>query len=97
MDMIETWEFIPGYGEDYQASTYGRIKSFKRKETILKPDFHNGFYSLKIRRNNHPVRVYVHRLIALTFIGDQPHPILHKNKIHTDNRPENLFYKADHI
>ena len=36
--MEEIWKDIPGYESFYQVSTFGRVRSFKRKNPkILKP------------------------------------------------------------
>jgi hypothetical protein len=99
----EIWKDIPGFEGKYQASDQGRIKSLGRvdsmgrivDETILKGILRedkylvvglyrdvNGLSQLHCR--------YIHRLIVLTFKGESPRSIDHKNRIKTDNRLSNL-------
>lgn len=95
---FETWQDIPGYEGLYQASTYGRIKSIKRKK-ILKPSFNKGGYAqVKLCKNGFLKTISVHLLVARTFL---PSPLTnskerievnHKSEIKADNRIENLEY-----
>jgi hypothetical protein len=88
--MQEIWLPIPGYVE-YEASNLGRIRSVRR-DKILKLSYHwrtkYGSVSLGRLGGSH----LVHRLIALTFLGEpigQPW-VNHKNGDRADNRLENL-------
>lgn len=79
----------------YSASKCGGIFS-NISGRFLTPSIHPGGYhtvmfSVKERK---PKRLYVHALIADTFIGVRPHghEVDHINRIKTDNRPENLRY-----
>lgn len=67
----EIWRPIPGYEYLYQASSLGRIKSMRGKETIMKPSLNNkGYYRLILSDGEGNIEYcQVHRLIALTFLN----------------------------
>ena len=84
----EIWKNAPGF-PGYQVSNAGRVCSNGR---ILRVDNVKGYDRVRLYRDKHVVRMFVHRLVALAFI---PNPdglpqINHKNEIKTDNRAENL-------
>lgn len=65
----EQWKPIPEY-EDYQVSTFGRVKSFKTHEQrIIRPQVNrSGYLYVDICKEGKVKHVPVHRLVALTFI-----------------------------
>lgn len=97
------WNKINGWGDKYEASTDGRVKTRTAFNTLGKRvKGHPKIFPEKINRTGYPVVVLsangavkeklVHRLIAETFI---PNPqnlecVNHKNGIKTDNRVDNL-------
>jgi HNH endonuclease/NUMOD4 motif len=96
----EIWKNIPGFGGWYQASSFGRIRSryqrYSRRRgpwRVLSPvtNKHAPYPRLELRAKKH---YKVHKLIALTFLGQRPKwkVINHKNGIKADNRLENLEY-----
>lgn len=73
----EQWRAIEGYNGDYQISTFGRVKSFKKGRTrILKPMLFFQYLAVRLFKKNNVTFADVHRLVAETFI---PNP---------DNKPE---------
>ena len=90
----EIWKDIPGYEGIYQASSLGRIRSFKRnKAIILKPGrSKNGYYNVVLCLNSVGKNAIVHRLVWTTFNGPIPEglQINHLNENKSDNRLENL-------
>jgi len=92
MGQLEIWKDIPGYEGMYQASTIGRIKSFKGKqERILKPGtMPTGYRNVNLEGKNFTV----HQLVAMCFLGHKPNgfskQIDHINSDKNDNRIENL-------
>lgn len=81
---MEEWKVIDRY-PCYSVSNLGRVKSHARvvirnghemhlKETILKPGKMGkcGHRFVNLRKDRRATSFYVHRLVALAFIGDQP-------------------------
>lgn len=77
----EQWKWIPNYEGSYQASTFGRIKSFVicPGGKILRPSLsNNGYIFVPLGRKKH---FFVHVLVALTFI---PNPAGKEQVNHRD-------------
>jgi len=90
----EIWKPIiefPGY----EVSNYGRIKSFRKHQFghLLHPR-HNpkGYLRIKLRQNGEDRTIFVHRIVAKTFLGclAEKNQINHKNGVKDDNRVDNL-------
>jgi len=76
--MTEQWADIPGW-PNYQASSFGRIKSLHRviiispvrkktiRERILKQSIADGYWYVGLRRDNFSHRKQTHRLVAFCF------------------------------
>ena len=91
---MEEWKDIKGYGGAYQASSYGRIRSFKYNSSrILKPQSHyKGYLFVTLHKNGISKKYKVHRLVAQAFI---PNPnnypqVNHKDENKQNNNVENL-------
>ena len=94
--MKEIWEDVKRYEGLYQISSFGRVKSFKRKNSrILKPFFNkDGYLNVELRDSTSNKRkiISIHRLVALAFI---PNPlnkpqVNHIDEIKTNNNILNL-------
>jgi len=92
------WKPIPNY-PNYMVSNYGEVKSlnFGRsgKEGLLKPSPNrDGYLYVALCKNGKSRTSYIHVLVAVAFLGHVPCGMLrvvdHKNRVRTDNRPENL-------
>ena len=99
---IEIFRDITCYGGiykgKYMVSNFANVLSLnKRQPKILKPcDDGRGYLFVTLWRNNKPQRVKVHRLMALTFIGEPTEKMdaCHSNTDSYDNRLFNLDLKT---
>lgn len=89
------WKIIEG--THYEVSDHGHIRRFKQsqwsKNTILKPtDNWHGYKSVMLSHSQKTNRVYIHRIVALSFLPNPENKpqVNHKNWIKSDNRLENL-------
>jgi hypothetical protein len=68
LNLNEEWKPIPGFEKLYEASTFGRIRNSRGK--IMKTyKINSGYHCLKFTVNNKRTSHLVHRLIAITFLG----------------------------
>jgi hypothetical protein len=95
----EFWKDVIGYEDRYQISNLGGVKSLgndkSRKEKILKIHLGTqGYFVVKIRKDNKSKTKEVHQLVAETFLNHNPcgHKLVvdHINNNKLDNRVENL-------
>ena len=93
----EEWKPVLGY-EDYHVSTYGRVKSFKRKEPyIMKPLINtHGYLYVMLWKNSDSKIFTIHRIVALTFIKNCNNlPVIdHRYGMRLDNFVENLRWAS---
>lgn len=102
--MKEVWLPIKDYEENYEVSNLGKIRSKTRKtkfgrsykihkSQIIKtqPD-KDGYLKVNLSKNGKKKRMFVHRLVAETFIKNHENlPVVnHINGIKDDNRADNL-------
>ena len=87
----EQWKWIPDYEGFYQASTFGRVKSFKQnKPRIMKPKNLCGRLYISLCKNNKPRNFLINRLVALCFI---PNTNNLPEVDHVDGHPLNNYVK----
>jgi hypothetical protein len=81
----EQWKLIYN---DYLISTYGRIINIQKKNKLLTPYIHNGYYMCKLKTSEH----FLHRLIAHAFIlnPNNYNTVNHINGNKLDNSIPNL-------
>lgn len=95
MENIEIWKDIPEYEGLYQVSNWGRVKSLKGKEKILKlqPNS-NGYLRIGLSKNGNVIYFFVHRLVASVFLkNDNNHPCVnHKDENPSNNHVDNLEF-----
>lgn len=93
--LSEEWRPIPGYGERYEASSFGRIRSVGiggngRAGIVLKPGFGRNdrrkYLRVTLYHQGRSAIRYVHVLVMLAFNGSPP--IGHEVD-HIDNDPMN--------
>lgn len=102
MKLIEIKDFA-GYYAGTDGNIYTTLKkgcrdrydlSKRTEPKILNPRLLKGYNRVYLRRESSNARedLYVHRIIALTFLENPENlpEVNHKNSIRNDNRPENL-------
>lgn len=93
---METWRDIPGFDGDYQISSLGRLKSFKKEAVgrVLSVKNSKGWYLTvnlicrKEERHTHRI----HRLVAQAFVPNPENKpeVNHKDTDKQNNRADNL-------
>jgi hypothetical protein len=68
----EVWKPIEGY-EDYEVSSFGRVKSFKSKKNIvgriLKPNLVKGYFVVSLCKDKKKKTIWIHQLVAAAFLN----------------------------
>lgn len=83
----EIWKNIKNYEGLYQVSNIGRIKSFKRNESIMQPnDNGKGYLQVGLSKNGKRSYFKIHRLVAEAFI---PNPYSKPEVNHIDGNKQN--------
>lgn len=102
--MEEIWKDIKGYEGLYQVSNFGRVKSlpklkktptatFITEERIIKPHLCAGYLRLGLCKDGQLKEFFVHRLVAVAFIGDANGlTVNHKDENKLNNNASNLEY-----
>lgn len=108
-DENEEWKDIKGYDGYYQVSNFGRVKrtSFYyvdkyghkrcRKEKILSQiKNRHGYLLVHLSKDNVKRHIYVHRLVACSFIENPENKpqVNHKNGNKSDNHVSNLEWNT---
>lgn len=92
------WRPAAGYEGLYCVSSEGQVRSVARATTsgkLMTPQLNNsGYLRVSITAKGVSRYLYVHHLVARTFIGIRPDgmDINHINGVKTDNRAANLEY-----
>lgn len=92
--MQEEWKPVVGFRGLYAASRVGNIRSI-RSGKLLKPYInHNGYYKVHLCGNGIDATLFVHRLVAGSFLGECPHEyqVNHVDGNKLNNAVQNLEY-----
>lgn len=89
--MEEIWKDIPGFEDGYMISNLGRVYS-KYTKKIRKTQFARGYEGITLKRDGKQHCLFVHRLVAETFIPNPNNlPIVnHKDENPMNNCVDNL-------
>ena len=106
MSEVEIWKPAKGFEEGYEVSSLGRVRSLTRmincnnryyvhKTGVIRKPYYNkvnGYMTLFLRRDKRSVQVYVHRIVAETFLPnpDNLPEVNHKDENKTNNAVSNL-------
>lgn len=93
--MSEVWKNIEGYGNVYQVSDMGRVRSMRRMAAriLVQNKGQDGYFKVGLYDENRKQHtVFVHRLVAEAFIEnpDGKNTVDHINMDKSDNRACNL-------
>lgn len=90
--MEEIWKDIKDYEGVYQVSNFGNVKSFKKKEHILKQWKRSSYFLVDLWKNGKRDIRTIHHLVYETFNNRQTGGffIHHKDENKDNNRLDNL-------
>lgn len=88
---MESWKDISGYETYYQVSSYGNVRNTKTNK-IITGDVNSSGYRRVILYKPIKKRVFVHRLVAKTFVNgyDKDLVVNHIDGNKTNNNSDNL-------
>ena len=96
----EIWKDVEGYKGTYQVSSQGKIRQTRSGKLLKTAPGGRGYPIIQLWGNGKSKTVYLHRLIALTFLGQPSNATLtevhHKNTNRKDARLENLEWTTPH-
>lgn len=103
--MTEAWVEIPGYGGWYEASSQGRVRSWRvinrpgvradQPHIMGQHETRGGYLFVNLAMNGRQFLPRLNRLILLSFIGESEivgAHACHRNGDRQDNRLENLYW-----
>lgn len=86
----EQWRPVPGYEGLYEVSDLGRVRS--RRKTLKPTRQPHGYYTVSLHLRGEQRKAYVHRLVAVAFLGETEGDVRHHNHNRADNRLANLSW-----
>jgi hypothetical protein len=90
--MEEKWAMIPGYGDNYEASDWGRIRNVTTGRILAQAPQNKGYMQVSLFVDRKHKRCTVHRLVAAAFLGPDPRFVNHKDLNRANPRLGNLEY-----
>lgn len=88
----EVFSPVPNTNNRYYASSYGYIYDNKLKKILPTRKNKRGWYDCKIWFNDVRKTINVHRVIAMTFLGESSLTVNHIDGNKSNNAVENLEY-----
>ena len=90
----EEWRPIEGYEGLYEVSNFGQVRSLIKGKLLKPTESFNGYYVVNLYLEKKPTTHNVHRLVAVTFLGQPPegHVVCHGSKGQQCNEVTNLSW-----
>ena len=90
----EIWKPIINYERFYEISNFGRVKSYYKKELILKQKLNNNYLYVGLHKDSISKNKKIHQLVAIHFLNHEPNGmklvINHKDLNKLNNFYDNL-------
>lgn len=85
---------VKGYEKLYAVSIYGEVYSYRRDKFLAQGKTKKGYCNVSLYKDQHGKSVYVHRLIAETYIPnpDNLQYVRHKDGNKLNNCVDNLYW-----
>lgn len=83
---MENWKDVKGYEGLYAVSDKGRVKNLLNNRHLVGTDNGCGYRKVELRGKGKPKKAYIHRLVAVAFLGEAE-PKVEVN--HKDGNPGN--------
>jgi hypothetical protein len=108
-DLVEEWRAVTGYEGRYEVSSLGRVRSWvttvgSRVVALSVPEVRTSkaggskgqYLVITLSLNGEKRRFYIHRLVAIAFIGPPPpgHEVAHDDGNGHHNAWTNLIWKT---
>ncbi|NBK91181.1 hypothetical protein D5278_04155 [bacterium 1XD21-13] len=94
--MMDRWEYIEGYEEQYRVSDKGEVQYWENNEKkwkIKEPRMNkNGYFYVRLKKSGEEKIKFVHRLVAEAFIDnpENKETVNHINGVKICNCVDNL-------
>ena len=88
----EVFSPVPNTNDRYYASSFGYIYDTKLNKILPTQKTKRGWYDCKIWFNNTRKTINIHRVIAMTFLGESSLTVNHIDGDKSNNAIENLEY-----
>lgn len=99
--MLEMWNPVINYENLYEVSNFGNIRRISGSKgavigRILKPNFNKqkGYYYITLSKNCIQTQYSLHRIVAMSFLGESELQVNHKDGNKLNNYITNLEYMS---
>lgn len=78
--------------EGYLITEYGEVFSLRNQRFLSPRETKGGYLDLNMTIKGKKTKLYIHKLVALTFLGKSTLPVRHKDGKKNNNYYKNLEY-----